>query len=101
MFHDDMIKRGESLKTTFCAILGFSPPQGLIFRGKISWCYDNLNKTKTKTGKSVLISLILKKKMVKFETAICGQSINNLDCNLKRFEHKTQSYIQNNSFITI
>ena len=28
--------------------------------------------------------------------AVCGQNIINLDCNLERFEHKPQSYIQNN-----
>ena len=28
--------------------------------------------------------------------AVCGQNIINLDCNLERFEHKPQSFIQNN-----
>ena len=63
---------------------------------------DFSNETKTKTGKSDLVILILKKKWLKLETAICGQIITNLDCNLKRLEHhQTKFYIQNDSFITI
>ena len=33
--------------------------------------------------------------------AICGQNIINLDCNLKTFEYKTQSYIGVTSILTL